>query len=93
MKDPDKAIMCGACNAPIVGPTDPKPDSQIVCIKCDARDCYEQVWQVCLKYIKYRLKRAVGKSVTQAMREMEMPLGSTPMTDTNEPFFKWRIKD
>jgi hypothetical protein len=93
MKYPSKAIVCGLCHVAVASPTDPKPDDEISCLNCGARDRFEYAYKVIYQHIEYRLKRAAGKSVSRTMGEINLSLIDTTMTDTNEPFFKWRIKD
>jgi hypothetical protein len=90
MKDPDKAIVCGACKVPVTCPSDPKPNDQIVCVRCGARDAFEQVWKVCLKHIQYRLQNARKRGTRF---DLSSTAASASNRDGQEPFFKWRIKD
>ena len=93
MKDPDKAIICGACKVPILGPSDPKPDAQMICPRCGARDTYKEVWKVCLEHIKHRLQSATKRGFAEFARQSKHPLPGASASDNDEPFFKWRIKD
>ena len=93
MKDPDKAIICGACEVPILGPSDPKPNAQMICPRCGARDTYDEVWKICLEHIKHRLHRAAQSGLADLNRKLGRPPQRTAPNDGEQPFFKWRIKD
>ena len=93
MKEPSKAIVCGLCHVAVSSPTNPKADDEITCPRCGAGDRYEDVSKAMFQHIEYRLKRAAGKSVSQTMREMGLAPANAAADDTQEPFFKWRIKD
>lgn len=89
MKDPDKAIVCGACKIPVTCPPDPAPTDQIVCAKCGARDKYEDVWKVCLTHIAYRLKSASQSGYQKGLGN----LAAANAISEQQGVFKWRIKD
>ena len=93
MKDPDKAIICGACKVPILGPSDPKPDAQMICPRCGARDSYEQVRKVIMDHAKYRLHCAAQSGLADLHRKLGRPSPRAAADDGEQPFFKWRIKD
>ena len=92
MKDPDKAIVCGTCNVPVVAPSDPKPDDQIICPKCGARDTYKEVFKVCMNHAKYRLERAGQRDLADFKRKLGRSVPSATPDDVEEPFFKWQIR-
>ncbi len=88
MIDPDKAIVCGACDLPVTCPTDPKPDDQVVCVRCGARDTYKDVWEACKKHIVHRLKSARERRASTARSGQ-----GTADDNAQEPMFKWEIRD
>jgi hypothetical protein len=93
MKDPDKAIVCGTCNVPIVTPSDPKPHQQRICPRCGPRDSYEEELKVVMDHVKYNLECArISGFVKVFGKPPASGLGATG-NDGQEPFFKWRIRD
>ena len=93
MKNPDKAIVCGACNVPIVCPMDPEPHHQMICPRCGARDTYEQTFKVALEHAEYSLKSAWQRSLRVGGQNLSGAIGSAAPNEADQPFFKWRIRD
>jgi hypothetical protein len=92
LKDPDKAIVCGACNVPVTTPSDPDPRDQIICAKCGARDTFEQVWKVCMEEVKDRFGRAKERGLANLDRQLGNPPRRAPLSDGEKPFFKWQFR-
>lgn len=60
MKAPSRAIICGACRIPVNPVIYPKPDTEISCPQCGARDSYSEVHRVCMEEVKHRFGRILA---------------------------------
>ncbi len=93
MKDPDKAIVCGTCNVPIVCPSDPEPHHQMICPRCGARDTFEEVWKVCMDHVKHRLQSIRKGTLRGGRTGTQSAAPGAPANNGQEPLFKWRFRD
>jgi hypothetical protein len=93
MKNPDKAIICGACKVPVVTPSDPKSNDQIICSGCGTRDTFDQVWKVCMEEVKDRFRRAADRDLANLDRKLGRALAGAPPSDADKPLFKWQFRN
>ena len=92
MKEPAKAIICGTCRVAIKDIFDPKPNDEISCPQCGARDSFEVAMKIAFQHIEYRLHAAGKEDVANFRRNIGLSVSDNQPNGAQEPFFKWRVK-